>query len=180
MEAGDLKLESRALRPPGRTYGKGGGPPPFFWKCMILSGFKSFVLKVCETKGFTDVFLRKCVKLRELGEKIGSRQLRVESDRPQTGDKRMPGGGSVFDRAVIVIFQGLFYHTGMLKSRNFCKSLGMSRLKPSKPEATGQPTYMVFACRLIRLTWLVRLCSNCSRASFHLFGLEVAVRLNQE
>ena len=78
---------------------------------MILSGFKSFVLKVCETKGFTDVFLRKCVKLRELGEKIGSRQLKVESDRPQTGEKLMPGSGSVSDRALIVILRGVFYHT---------------------------------------------------------------------
>ena len=134
MEAGDLKLESRAVRPPGRTQGKGGGPPPFFCKCVILSGFKSFVLKVCETKGFTDVFLRKCVKLKELGEKIGSRQLRVESDRPQTGDKRMPGGGSVFDRVLIVILQGLFYHTGMLKSRNFCKLSGMRRLERGQAE----------------------------------------------
>src|SRR2546426_9864573 len=88
--------------------------PPFFWKCVILRGFKSFVLKVCETKGFTDVFLRKCVKLKELGEKIGSRQLRVESNRPQTGEKLMAGGGpltgqgSVFDRAVIVILRGHF------------------------------------------------------------------------
>ena len=134
MEAGDLKLESRAVRPPGRTQGKGEDPPPFFWKCMILSGFKSFVLKVCETKGFTHVFLRKCVKLKELGEKIGSRQLRVESDRPQTGEKVRAGRGpptaqgSVFDRVLIVILQGLFYHTGMLKSRNFCKLLGMRRL----------------------------------------------------
>jgi hypothetical protein len=91
VEAGDLKPESRTLRPPGRTQGKGGRPPTFFWKCMILSGFKSFVLKVCETKGFTDAFLRKCVKLKELGEKIGSRHLRVESDTPQTGDKLMLG-----------------------------------------------------------------------------------------
>ena len=84
---------------------------------MILSGFKSFVLKVCETKGFTDAFLRKCVKLRELGEKIGSRQFRVESGTLQTVDKQMPGGGpltgqgSVFDGAVIAILQGVFYHT---------------------------------------------------------------------
>jgi hypothetical protein len=68
------------------------------------------------------------VKLKELGEKISSRRLKVESGTPQTGDRRMPGGGSVFDRAVIVISQGVFYHTGMLKSRNFCKLLGMRRL----------------------------------------------------
>ncbi len=34
---------------------------------MILKGFKSFVLKVCETKGLAGVFLRKCVKLKSLG-----------------------------------------------------------------------------------------------------------------
>ena len=117
MAAGDLKLELRALRP-GRTQGKGGGPPPFFSKCVILKGFKSFVLKVCETKRVADAFLRKCVNLRELGEKISSRQLTVESDRPQTGEKVRVGGGpltgqgSVFDRAVIAILQDVFYHTG--------------------------------------------------------------------
>src|SRR2546422_230710 len=28
-----------------------GGPPSFFWKCMKRKGFKSFVLKVCDSKG---------------------------------------------------------------------------------------------------------------------------------
>ncbi len=85
---------------------------------MILRGFKSFVLKVCETKGFTDAFLRKCLKLRELGEKMGSRHVKVESGTPQTGEKLIPGcgpltgQGSVFDKALIVILQALFYHTG--------------------------------------------------------------------
>src|SRR5260370_6524169 len=34
---------------------------------MKRKGFKSFVLKVCETKGVADAFLRKCVKLKSLG-----------------------------------------------------------------------------------------------------------------
>ena len=42
-------------------------PPPFFCKCVKRKGFKSFVLKVCETKGVADAFLRKCVKLKSLG-----------------------------------------------------------------------------------------------------------------
>src|SRR5712692_6980851 len=33
---------------------------------MKRKGFKSFVLKVCETKGVADAFLRKCVNLRDL------------------------------------------------------------------------------------------------------------------
>ena len=33
---------------------------------MKLKGFKSFVLKVCETKGFTDVFFAKYVNLKSL------------------------------------------------------------------------------------------------------------------
>src|SRR5712691_5096536 len=46
-----------------------GSPhPPVFRKCMKRKGFKSFVLKVCETKGFTDAFLRKCVNLKSLGD----------------------------------------------------------------------------------------------------------------
>src|SRR5713101_563525 len=44
-----------------------GIPPPFFCKYVILGHFKSFVLKVCETKGLADVFLRKCVKRKSLG-----------------------------------------------------------------------------------------------------------------
>jgi len=110
VAAGDLKLELRALRP-GRTQGKGGGPPPFFSKCVILKGFKSFVLKVCENKGVTDPFLRKCVKLRELREKVNSRQLKVESANLMPGGGPLTGQGSVFDRAVIAILQDVFYHT---------------------------------------------------------------------
>src|SRR5713226_7605074 len=44
-----------------------GIPPPFFCKYVILGHFKSFVLKVCETKGFADAFLRKYVKRKSLG-----------------------------------------------------------------------------------------------------------------
>ena len=33
---------------------------------MILKGFKSCVLKVCETKGVADMFLRKCINLKGL------------------------------------------------------------------------------------------------------------------
>ncbi len=56
---------------------KGGATPPFFCKYVIRKGFKSFVLKVCESKGFADAFLQKCVILKELGQK--SRELMVES-----------------------------------------------------------------------------------------------------
>ena len=42
-------------------------PPPFFCKYVIRKDFKSFVLKVCETKGVADVFLRNCVNLKSLG-----------------------------------------------------------------------------------------------------------------
>src|SRR5712692_7077193 len=45
---------------------RGTHPLPFFWKCVKRRGFKSFVLKVCETKGVADAFLRKCVKLKTL------------------------------------------------------------------------------------------------------------------
>src|SRR6267378_4120824 len=43
------------------------GTPTFFCKCVKRKGFKSFVLKVCETKGVADAFLRKCVNLKSLG-----------------------------------------------------------------------------------------------------------------
>jgi len=54
---------------------RGTHPPPFFWKCVKRKGFKSFVLKVCETKGVADAFLRKCVKLKSLGGIFGSLEL---------------------------------------------------------------------------------------------------------
>jgi len=44
-----------------------GVPPPLFCKCVKRKGFKSFVLKVCDSKGFADAFLVKCVKLKSLG-----------------------------------------------------------------------------------------------------------------
>src|SRR2546426_9578617 len=49
------------IRHEGRT------PPPFFCKCVKRKGFKSFVLKVCDSKGVADQFLRKCVKRKSLG-----------------------------------------------------------------------------------------------------------------
>src|SRR2546427_13105712 len=55
--------------------------PTFFWKCVKRKGFKSFVLKVCETKGVADAFLRKCVNLKELGQKVESRESKVERGR---------------------------------------------------------------------------------------------------
>ncbi len=44
-------------------------PLPFFCKYVIRWGFKSFVLKVCDSKGIADAFLRKCVNLKELARK---------------------------------------------------------------------------------------------------------------
>src|SRR5437879_12664071 len=49
-----------------------GGPPSFFWKCMKRKGFKYFVLKVCDSKGLADAFLRKCVKRKSLGDILAS------------------------------------------------------------------------------------------------------------
>src|SRR2546426_8382488 len=49
-----------------------GTHPLFFWKCVKRKGFKSFVLKVCETKGVADAFLVKCVNLKSLGGILGS------------------------------------------------------------------------------------------------------------
>src|SRR5207245_9194085 len=39
---------------------------------MKRKGFKSFVLKVCETKGFADAFLRNCINLKGLHDSEGS------------------------------------------------------------------------------------------------------------
>src|SRR5260370_11206134 len=47
-------------------------PPPFFWKCVKRKGFKSFVLKVCDSKGLADAFLRKCINLKGLHDSEGS------------------------------------------------------------------------------------------------------------
>ncbi len=69
-------------------------------------------LQECEKKGVAEAFFDKSVNLKELSEKVDNSQLKVESDSPQTGDRPVSGGGSVFDRALIVILQGVFYHTG--------------------------------------------------------------------
>ena len=42
---------------------------------MKRKGFKSFVLKVCETKGVADAFLVKCVKRKSLGGILSSFQV---------------------------------------------------------------------------------------------------------
>src|SRR2546422_7090606 len=63
-EAKEVEEAEEATQASG---GKQGVPPPLFCKCVKRKGFKSFVLKVCESKGFADVFLGKCVKLKRLG-----------------------------------------------------------------------------------------------------------------
>jgi hypothetical protein len=66
-------------------------------------------LQECEKKGVAEAFLDKSVNRKELAEKVDSRQLKV---RPKSGDRRVPGGGCAFDGALMVILQGVFYHTG--------------------------------------------------------------------
>src|SRR5713101_2284708 len=51
---------------------KGTHPLPFCWKCVKRKGFKSFVLKLCDSKGFADTFLRNCINLKELAQKVGA------------------------------------------------------------------------------------------------------------
>src|SRR5713226_1780141 len=51
---------------------RGTHPLPFFWKCVKRKGFKSFVLKVCDSKGFAGAFLRKCINLKGLHDSEGS------------------------------------------------------------------------------------------------------------
>ena len=46
---------------------RGTRPLPFFWKCVKRKGFKSFVLKVCDSKEVADVFFGKYVKRKSLG-----------------------------------------------------------------------------------------------------------------
>jgi len=70
---------------------------------MILNDFKSFVLKVCESKGFTDAFLGKCVNLKELAEMTSGTRL-------VTGEKLARRGGSVFEKESMVILQSTCYH----------------------------------------------------------------------
>ena len=52
-----------------KVYDSKGLADAFLRKCVKRKGFKSFVLKVCETKGVADAFLGKCVNLKELTEK---------------------------------------------------------------------------------------------------------------
>ncbi len=59
------------------TVARWGDPLPLFCKCVKRKGFKSFVLKVCETKGVADAFFGKCVNLRDLEE--NSLELKADS-----------------------------------------------------------------------------------------------------
>ena len=71
---------------------------------MKRKGFKSFVLKVCETKGLTDAFLRKCVNLKSLARKAE----RLEQEGRQgieRHDSRWVGSKAL---AVTVVFPLLF------------------------------------------------------------------------
>jgi len=70
-EIDEVKEVEEAEEATQASSGKQGVPPPFFCKCVKRKGFKSFVLKVCETKGVADPFLRKCVKLKSLEDVTG-------------------------------------------------------------------------------------------------------------
>jgi len=68
---------------------------------MKLKGFKSFFLKVYETKGFADAFLRKCVNLKSLADILPSIKtfepsavsLAALLSRPFTRRRRVQGKG---------------------------------------------------------------------------------------
>ena len=51
---------------------------------MKRKGFKSFVLKVCDSKGLADVFLGKCVKRKALGGILASFEVLILSDRSES------------------------------------------------------------------------------------------------
>jgi len=59
---------------------------------MKRKGFKSFVLKVCDSKRFADVFLGKCVKLEALGGILASFEVQILSDRPESLIGGLSGG----------------------------------------------------------------------------------------
>ena len=90
----DVSADSKGLREERRFEARcwmlenGTPPPPFFWKCVKRKGFKSFVLKLCDSKGLAGAFLRKCVNLKELEHK--SRELTVES-----WERAVEGGGAM-------------------------------------------------------------------------------------
>src|SRR2546422_6770657 len=81
-EAKEVEEAEEATQASG---GKQGVPPAFFWKCVKRKGFKSFVLKVCESKGFADVFLGKCVNLKSLGGILASFEVFRSLFRPLGG-----------------------------------------------------------------------------------------------
>src|SRR5713101_10158986 len=91
-----MRNSALETRNPGQSgveppHSKKDPTPTFFWKCVKRKGFKSFVLKVCETKGVADAFLRKCLNLKELGQKVGSLESAVESRRGEIeGDTSAP------------------------------------------------------------------------------------------
>jgi hypothetical protein len=78
----------------------------------------------------------------------------------------MRGGGSVFDRVVIVILQSAFYHTGIFKSRNFCKPSGMRRLgeEDRHSNSSAMRGRLTFRARIMLFFFVVGLCQCAGRA----------------
>src|SRR3989449_2363 len=81
----DRKLEVRGWMVATPLPPVWGVPPPLFCKCMKRKGFKSFVLKVCDSKGLADAFFAKCVKLKSLGSISASFQLSALCSIPLRG-----------------------------------------------------------------------------------------------
>ena len=59
---------------------------------MKRKGFKTFVLKVCDSKGFADMFLGKCVKRKALGSILASFEVLILSDRSESSISGLSGG----------------------------------------------------------------------------------------
>src|SRR2546422_6707207 len=129
---------------------KGTHPLPFFWKCVKRKGFKSFVLKVCETKGFADTFLRKCINLKELAQKVGAQGW-------LGADLRLPTGTVVSLCSSPSNLSG----QGLLRWRSLAALHPSGRLAITTQVRIPQLATVVKA-QLIVLAWLLSLWSRKS------------------
>ena len=91
-------------------------PLPLFWKCVKRKGFKSFVLKVRETKGFADAFLRKCVNLKSLARKAEG----LEQEGRQGIERHDSRGVGSKALAVTVVFPLLFLTATAFSGGSYC------------------------------------------------------------
>src|SRR5260370_2021939 len=99
---------------------------------MKRKGFKSFVLKVCETKGVADVFFAKCVNLKSLGGILAS----IKAFEPSAVSLAALSASGTSSEETNLAAPGDYYKSTYTTIDNNCQGLTLGHLSKKRATAT--------------------------------------------